>query len=111
MEGRVMEGHARLATLMGAYPETAIYKGFGALNAQNLLYYQAELLHLEEQFHNQLTEDRRRSEDVDRKLFTKDWRTLSECCGDDGRPGTWQTFLKLRHCLRNYSTRAKIPQD
>ncbi|KAF2192335.1 hypothetical protein K469DRAFT_730925 [Zopfia rhizophila CBS 207.26] len=32
---------------MGLFPETAIFRNFGALNARNLLYYQAELIYLE----------------------------------------------------------------
>jgi hypothetical protein len=40
-------GYAQLASLMGAHPEVAVFRRFGALNAQNLLYLQAELTHLE----------------------------------------------------------------
>jgi len=42
-----MEGYAKLSSLMGTDPEFAIYRKFAALNAQNLLYYQAELMGLE----------------------------------------------------------------
>lgn len=40
-------GHPRLAELMGRRPQMAIYRRFGYLNAQNLLYMQAELVGLE----------------------------------------------------------------
>jgi len=43
-----MEGYSKLASLMGAYPETLIFRRFGAISAQNLLYLQAELVHLEQ---------------------------------------------------------------
>ncbi|PMD29525.1 hypothetical protein L207DRAFT_538709 [Hyaloscypha variabilis F] len=42
-----MEGYARIATLMGRSPELGIFRGFKMLNAQNLLYLQAELTQLE----------------------------------------------------------------
>ena len=32
-----MEGYAKIACLMGEFPEVAIFRRFGALNAQNLL--------------------------------------------------------------------------
>ena len=42
-----MEGYAKLSSLMGTDPEFAVYRVFAALNAQNLLCYQAELMGLE----------------------------------------------------------------
>ena len=42
-----MEGYAKLASFMASDSEFAIFRRFGALNAQNLLYYQAELMDLE----------------------------------------------------------------
>ena len=38
------EGYSHLATLMSYNPETAIFRGFDMLNAQNLLYLQVELI-------------------------------------------------------------------
>ena len=43
-----MEGYAKLSSVMSNDSEFAIYRKFGALNIQNLLYYQAELLGLED---------------------------------------------------------------
>jgi hypothetical protein len=42
-----MEGYPKLSRLMAFYPEVAIFRRFGALNAENLLYLQAELQDLE----------------------------------------------------------------
>jgi hypothetical protein len=42
-----MNGYSKLASLMGAHPELAIFRRFGTLNAQNLLYLQAELIYFE----------------------------------------------------------------
>ena len=45
MEGsaKMPKGYAKLSSLMSTDSEFAIFRKFGALNAQNLLYYQAEL--------------------------------------------------------------------
>jgi hypothetical protein len=43
---RTPNGYTKLAIQMGQYSEMAIFRRFGALNAQNLLYLQAELVQL-----------------------------------------------------------------
>ncbi len=50
-------GYPKLAAKIEILPEAAIYRKFGALNAQNLLYYQAELTYLEEELRKQQTLD------------------------------------------------------
>ena len=45
-----MEGYAKLSSLMANDTEFAMYRKFGTLNTQNLLYYQAELMGLGEHF-------------------------------------------------------------
>lgn len=45
-----MKGYAKIASLMGKYPEVAMVRQFGALNVQNILYLQAELVTLEHDF-------------------------------------------------------------
>jgi hypothetical protein len=42
-------GYPKIARLMGENPDLAIFRSFRELNARNLLYYQAELVHLEDQ--------------------------------------------------------------
>jgi hypothetical protein len=49
---------------MGITPEMAIFRGFGALNARNLLYYQNELVYLENELKAQEAED---AKSADRK--------------------------------------------
>lgn len=44
----VLEGYPGLAEHLGKHPDFASFRRFGALGARNLLYYQAELLELEE---------------------------------------------------------------
>ena len=50
-----MEGYSKLASLMGTYSDTLIFRHFGALSAQNLLYLQAELVHLEHELRECIT--------------------------------------------------------
>ena len=101
-----MEGYARLASLMGAHPEVAILRRFGALNAQNLLYLQAELVALESDLRRFALEDRT-SNDPHRKLHSRDWQSLSmskddiennECTGRQ-----WRCALVIRDKLKEYS--------
>ncbi|MCJ1390413.1 hypothetical protein MMC18_003272 [Xylographa bjoerkii] len=94
-----MEGYAKLAALMGAYPEAAILRRFGALGMQNLLYLQAELVQLENEFRlcsgeNELSEDNRRA------IFSKDWVTLAN--HDGGQERQWALALRIREKLREY---------
>jgi len=42
-----IKGYPKLAGQIELCPETAIFRRFGALNAENLLYFQAELVWLE----------------------------------------------------------------
>ena len=92
------EGYSRLATMMGAHPEVAIYRRFGALNAQNLLYLQAELVDLE----NQLRDCERSSASSDK---ARDWKALKDSAAlPDPEGKQWRTFSAIRKKLDEYST-------
>ena len=96
-----MHGYAKLSSLMGAYPEVAILRRFGALNARNLLYLQAELLALETDLGAYETEDESRPERAD---FARDWYTLSQSAiANDESGDQWRTVLKIRESLKQYS--------
>ena len=97
-------GYNILAHLMGAYPELSIFRRFGALNARNILYFQAELADLENKLHAAEKADLE-SGHVDRKIYSRDWRTLSESVdAADGNGSQWEIFLRIREKLREYST-------
>jgi hypothetical protein len=103
--GAVMEGYAKMAFLMGEYPEVAVFRRFGALNAQNLLYLQAELKDLETSLRNYALEDQN-SGHPERIFYSKDWFTLKNSCdatyeGADGNQ--WSTILSIRAKLKEYS--------
>ena len=104
-----MEGYARLASLMGAYPEVAIFRRFGALNAQNLLYLQAKLVALENDLRACAFEDAR-SDNPDRATYSTDWYTLSQSKDENGGPEgsgkQWRVVLRIREKLKEYSNLA-----
>jgi hypothetical protein len=103
LENKSMEGYAKLAALMGDHPEVAIFRRFGAVNAQNLLYLQAELTHLELKLRKYAKEDAN-SRHHKRVLYSTDWQTLSESIiVPDNDDKQWNTILTIRERLREYS--------
>jgi hypothetical protein len=66
-----IEGYPKLASHMGTYPECAIYRRFGSLNSQNLLYFQSELTHLELKLRRLEATDLT-SEEGNRSAYSKD---------------------------------------
>jgi hypothetical protein len=104
MEG--IEGYAKLAWLMGAHPEVAIFRRFGALNAQNLLYLQAELVFLEHKLRDLAHKDSV-SGHPQRREYSGCWYLLNDSItttasvGEDGEQ--WKTFLQIRQKLWQYS--------
>jgi len=101
-----MEGYAKLGLLMGEFPEHAIFRRFAALNAQNLLYFQAELVHLERKLRECANEDEL-SDKQRRKDYSKDWWSLSgsesqsDDIGEDSEQ--WKTCLEIRDKLQKYN--------
>lgn len=104
----IAPGYPRLASLMGAHPEIATFRRFGALNALNLLYMQAELTDLENSLHKQAKSDAE-SGHPDRSIYHRDWQTLSESLTtEDGNPAQWRTMLKVKDKLSEYSKYEEI---
>ncbi|ORY15534.1 hypothetical protein BCR34DRAFT_598283 [Clohesyomyces aquaticus] len=102
-EPQPMNGYTKLASLIGSHPELAIFRRFGALNAQNLLYLQAELVHLENRLGKCFKADAE-SGHIDRKLYDRDWQSLAESgFAPDGNPEQWATALQIRRVLREYN--------
>lgn len=94
-----MEGYAKVASLMAKYDEFAILRRFKALNTQELLYNQAEIIHLEERLQRLVDRD---SAHPDRKFYSKDWWTLAHGTDREGRE-QWRTIRKIRKKLDKYS--------
>jgi hypothetical protein len=127
-----MDGYAKLASLMGAYPEVAIIRRFAALNAQNILYLQAELVNLESRL-RRVEEEDRNSGDSNRVDCAVDWFKLSNAVdmlsSSGSQPGSsrssirededghedaaslnqrWKLVLKIREKLKQYSMTPRI---
>lgn len=98
-----MEGYAKLAGLMGAHPEVAVFRRFGAMNAQNLLHLQAELTSLELKLKDYAKEDAK-SGHPKRVLYSRHWQTLSNSINvSDHDDKQWSTMLTIRDRLKEYS--------
>lgn len=94
-------GYPKLAAQMEILPELAIFRRFGALNAQNLLYMQAELTSLEEDLQEQQLFDSR-SPEGNRVRHATDWHWLS-VSRNTGTGEQQELVLKIRKVLKDYS--------
>jgi hypothetical protein len=96
-----VEGYPKLACHMGTYPECSIYRRFASLNSQNLLYFQAELIHLEHKL-RRLEACDAKSSDGDRSSYSRDWYWLNNSAVKGGS-GQLDTVLAIRSKLKEYS--------
>jgi hypothetical protein len=93
---------------MGITPEMAIFRGFGALNARNLLYYQNELIYLENELKAQEAED---AKSADRKkarygldaFWLNDMGFWLDGKCRDGDMRQRELMLRIRCVLKEYS--------
>ena len=99
----IVVGYPKLAAKIEIQPETAIFRRFGALNAQNLLYLQAELTCLEQELREQqVKDDNDRNTDVKKSKYAKSWDWLRDS-EDDGDTTQLDLVLKARKLLKEYS--------
>jgi len=96
-----MEGYAKIASRIALNPELGIYRKFAALNAQNLLYLQAEIHGLEQELRDYAQNDADALDDQTRKLYSRDWNTLANARDHDRRQ--WDTVCQIREKLKEYS--------
>ena len=96
-----MEGYAKVAHLMSKYDEFAVLRRFERLNIQNLLYSQAEIVHLEESLARLVKRD---AGDPGKDLYAKDWWSLAHGEGKAGKE-QWKLIRKIRKRLDRYSER------
>ncbi|KPI43696.1 uncharacterized protein AB675_6190 [Cyphellophora attinorum] len=95
-----MEGYAKIAERISKHPELGIYRRFGALNAQNILYLQAEIHELEADLRNYAEEDAAQPRDSERSKYSRNWHKLSSS-NDDRRQ--WNTVCLIREKLKEYN--------
>ena len=99
-----VKGYPKLARSMGIRPESAIFRSFGALNAKNLLYLQAELTYLEETLRDMEVIDHE-SDEGEKVQYASDWFWLEVSAEERDGVDAWQLslVLKIREKLREYS--------
>jgi hypothetical protein len=93
----LLPGYPKLAGKMGLCPEKAMFRRFGALNAQMLLYMQAELGYLEKELRKIEMEDNK-SDDPQRVEYNKDCLFLiyAEAGNDKQRELVMEIMAKLK---------------
>lgn len=97
----IVVGYPKLAAKIEVLPEVAIFRRFGALNAQNLLYYQAELTYLERELRTQQSKDRIHGNEQE-KWYGIDWFWLDDS-QQSGDSTQLDLVLKIRTVLKEYS--------
>jgi hypothetical protein len=99
-----VSGYEGLARFMGTYPELAIFRRFGALNLQNIIYLQAEITTLEDEFQEIVAEDNLNAE---REMFSRDWDHLANSAnsgyGDEAASRRYRMIIHIRQVLKDYS--------
>ncbi|KIW31454.1 hypothetical protein, variant [Cladophialophora immunda] len=96
----LLDGYPKYAHLVSHYPGMAMYRRFARLNAQNLLYMQSELAHLELELDTIAKEDSE-SDDATRQSFQTYAYNMRRAQGADANQ--WKKVIEIRNCLREYN--------
>ncbi|KAL5322063.1 hypothetical protein ACEPPN_010032 [Leptodophora sp. 'Broadleaf-Isolate-01'] len=95
-----VEGYPKLACHMGRYTQNAIYRRFSSLNSENILYMQAELVHLEKKL-RRLQADDHASSEGHRSNYSRDWYWLNYASEEGSEQ--WETAVAIRQKLKEYN--------
>ncbi|KAH8422312.1 uncharacterized protein LDX57_000070 [Aspergillus melleus] len=97
-----MKGYSDVATLMAKDPGLSIYRRFAHLNAENLLYLQAELVYLEKDLNEIIKRDEESGAPQRENFPISLWHLKnSSDSEDDGLQ--WQKVLEIRELLDKYN--------
>jgi hypothetical protein len=97
-----VQGYPKFATYISTSPSSLITRSFASLAAKNILYLQAELVHLEMKL--QELESRDSSSTVGkREMYAKDWYWLHSSATEQ-ESEQWDTVLQMREKLKDYCT-------
>jgi hypothetical protein len=96
-------GYTKLSNFMvtKSYP---IFRQFQASAARDLLYLQAELVHLESEYQKVSKSDRETGEEDERHLYAFEWWHLSQSENRGLGGEQWALALEIRRKLREYCT-------
>jgi hypothetical protein len=95
-------GYPKLAAQMELQPEISMFRRFGFLNAQNLLYFQAELITLESRLRDHQRADSLDTKGSKKSQYGLNWYWL-EHSRDDGDTQQLDLVLKIRGTMKEYS--------
>lgn len=94
-------GYPTLASRMSLIPEIAVFRRFGALNAQNLLYLQAELQDMEQSLRDLQVRDSKSTGEA--SWHSTNWWYLAHAAERGTNPEQWELVQKIRKKLDEYS--------
>lgn len=86
---------------MSVYPEIAVFRRFGALSSQNLLYLQAELQDMEQSLHDVQIRDNNSANEAN--LFSVNWWYMAHADERGVNSEQWELVQKIREKLKEYS--------
>ncbi|KAI0517530.1 hypothetical protein F5B22DRAFT_109055 [Xylaria bambusicola] len=90
-----------LASLMGNYGDTAIFRRFRMLNLQSLLHMQAEIVHLEQELQEIYQEDKESTDPV-RQSYQSNWKAMEDSSRTGGDSLQRSKLLEVREKLEKY---------
>jgi hypothetical protein len=98
---RKVRGYPKLAAQIGLRPELSIFRRFGSLNSENLLYLQVELVLLEQKLEEQQQADSESGHQ--RKIkYAHNWYQL-KYSAEHGDTVQLDLVLRIRKILKQYS--------
>lgn len=97
----LIPGYPKLGGRMGMVPEMAMFRRFGTLNAQMLLYMQSELIHLENDLRELEQEDSRSDQPCESKYSRDCFFLLNPTTPGDNRQ--LKLVMEIKAKLKEYS--------
>lgn len=100
-----MQGYEKLAALLSSSPSLQLFRKFGALQAKNLLYLQAELSILERQLGAIMKQDQDEANagDQEKLAFLDSWLALKTSDQNLAADNTqYRKVVEIRDCLKKY---------
>jgi hypothetical protein len=96
-----LDGYDKLAALVRQHQGMAIFRQFSNLGAKNLLYRQAQLVHLDAQLRAIVQEDRS-SNDPETAMYHCSVFELMDSVNEPGKSRQWKKALEMREQLEQY---------